>query len=136
MSGVWGPSEGRGLGLEQGAGPAGCPLCCLQVHQVLHELRGGAGLSEDGKEEEVSTGLQRASGRRGRGGRAGEARPRAVSVTACDSPRALLALTSPHWSSLEEREGSLVRRLQASTRPGDPRAGKGTLPLSVDSCGH
>lgn len=64
--------------MEQGPGPAGCPPCCLQVHQVLHELRGGAGLSEDGKEEEVSTGVQPASGGGAwEGGRAGEARPRA-----------------------------------------------------------
>lgn len=29
-----------------------------------------------------------------------------------------------------------MSRLQAPTRPGDPRAGEGTLPLSVVGCGH
>lgn len=56
MSGFWGPQKVRDLGLELVAGPAGCFLCCLQVHRVLHELRGDAGLSEGSKEEEVSMG--------------------------------------------------------------------------------
>lgn len=35
----------------------GVSLCCLQVHRVLHKLFGGTGLSEGGKEQEVSTRL-------------------------------------------------------------------------------
>lgn len=47
--------SGWDLGSQKGRGRA-CrvPLFCLQVHRVLHELCGGAGLSEGSEAEEVS----------------------------------------------------------------------------------
>ena len=63
------------MGLELRVGPAGYPWYYLQVHRVLHMLRGSASLSEGSEEEEVSTALRWAS-ERGVSGREDVGKPR------------------------------------------------------------
>lgn len=100
----------RGLGLELRTGFAGCPLCCRQVHRILHKLHGGAGLPEGSKEEKVSTELVQwpLMGQEclSEGGVREAPSPEQWVSQSTTPPGGLLALqvcTDPHWK--RKREG-------------------------------
>lgn len=99
------------MGLELRVGPAGYPWYYLQVHRVLHMLRGSASLSEGSEEEEVSTALRWAS-ERGVSGREDVGKPRPQS-SECHTPGFILSAPGSGNPTLihtpEEGQGSLRR---------------------------